>query len=98
MMDIKVKTNNAGKGTNIFNINDVCYYYSENYNKIIEVVIYNITYEERLNDEGEIVWDIRYNGSYLENELFNDYDACFKAVRNYLYDKLDRTLKTLERG
>ena len=98
MMDIKVKTNDAGKGTNIFNINDVCYYYSETYNKIIEVVIYNITYEERLNDEGEIVWDIRYNGSYLENELFNDYDSCFKAIRSYLYDKLDRTLKTLGRG
>lgn len=98
MKDIKAKINSAGKGTNLFNLNDVCYYYSEPYNKIIEVVIYDITYEERYNDENELIWNIRYNGSYLEDELFAEYDECFKAVRNYLYDKMDNTLKRLERG
>lgn len=95
---MKTKMNMNGKGTNLYNLNDIVFYYDEDNNRIIEVQIYTIVYEERISNKDNLSWDIRYNSAYLEEELFSKYEDCFKYAREKIYQSLDKLLKDLKEG
>lgn len=97
MKNINIKMNDKGDITNLYNIADNVFYYDEKNNRIIEIIIYSITYEERIVND-EFIRDIRYNGAYLETELFGKYEDCFKYAREKIYQSLDKLLKDLKEG
>ena len=97
MKNINIKMNENGNITNLYNINDDVFYYDEKNNRIIPIIIYSITYEERIVNDDFII-DIRYNGAYLETELFGKYEDCFKYARERIYQSMEKLLNKLKEG